>query len=187
MGKVKGRSHADTEWLKERAREYAAGDLLSPQAILEKLNESPAAGESPVTIRCLRKWLMEKLTEGTSKEVLYNVSFSDVLYLRGRAYQATADAEINRAHIMERAYWWGLYISAFHIVLRAALAETAADALPPQFIVADLGQWYADLRKIRQLKPKLQVDEDEIEATMKDLDEFEQKYGRDLKLPKETL
>jgi len=88
---------------------------------------------------------------------------------------------------MERAYWWGLYISALHVVLRSALAVDTSTALPPQFIVENLHQWYADLRALRQLKPKLQMDEEEVQQIEDELDAFEKHYGRDIKLPKETL
>ena len=187
MGRVKNRSHDDTDWLKARAREYALSQGLSPAAILERLNATNTVGDKPITPRALRDWLLEKLTQGETRETMHSASLSDVMYLRGRAFKATADTEINRAHIMERAYWWGLYISALHVVLRSALTTDASTTLPPQFIVENLHQWYADLRALRQLKPKLQMDEKEVEAIASDLDAFEKHYGRDIKLPKETL
>ncbi len=59
--------------------------------------------------------------------------------------------------------------------------------LAPQFIVNNLKEWYADLRSIRQMTPKLQMDEEEVQAIADELDAFEAHYGRDVKLPKETL
>ena len=186
MGKVKNRSHADTEWLKDRAREYTIGGLSKP-AILDKLNGTGQVGDSPIQPRRLREWLLEKMTEGATREALHNVSFNDVLYLRSRAFKATADTELNRSFIMERAYWWGLYISALHLILRSALAMELGGELPPQFIVDNIDDWYADLRKLRQLTPRLQVPPEEVDAVEKELAEFEQHYGRDIKLPKEVL
>jgi hypothetical protein len=187
MTRVKNRSEGDTDWLKARAREYHEVKGMSNAAIREILSATPAAGDNPVTQRNLRDWLLDSLTKGETREAMHNVSFGDVLYLRGRAYKATADCEINRSFITERAYWWGLYVSALHIVLRSALGDTGTTKLPPQFIVANLNQWYADLRALRQLKPRLQMDKDEVQAIEDDLDAFEAHYGRDIKLPKETL
>lgn len=186
MGKVKNRTHADTEWLKARAREYALGGL-SKQAIRELLSATGQAGDSEIKPRTLRDWLLESLTGDATRDSMHNVSFSDVLYLRGRAFRATADTEINRAFIMERAYWWGLYISALHVVLRSALSADASTTLPPQFIVKNLNQWYADLRSIRQMTPKLEMEEADVQKLEDDLDAFEKHYGRDIRLPRETL
>lgn len=187
MGRAKNRSHADTDWLKARAREYAQDKGMSDASIRDILSKTDAAGDKPVTQKVLHGWLLDSLTEGETREAMHKVSFSDVLYLRGRAFRATADTEINRAYIMERAYWWGLYVSALHIVLRSALAADALTTLPPQFIVENLNQWYADIRSIRQMKPVLQMDEAEVKMLEDDLDAFERHYGRDIRLPKETL
>ena len=187
MGRVNNRSEADTDWLKARAREYHEVKGMSNAHIRSILSETDAAGDGDISQRNMRDWLAESMTEGQTREFMHNLSFTDVIYLRGRAYKATADCEINRSFIMERAYWWGLYISSMHLVLRSALGDVGTNKLPPQFIVENLNQWYADLRSIRQLKPKLQMDADEIEETLSDLDAFEKHYGRDLKLPKETL
>ncbi len=186
MGKIKNRSHSDTDWLQARSREYALGGL-SNASIRETLNETPAVGDTIISPRTMREWLLEKLNAGETVAAMHNVSFSDVLYLRGRAFKATADTEINRSFIMERAYWWGLYISALHIVLRSALGADTGSAMAPQFIVTNLKQWYADLRAIRQMKPKLEMDAEEVDKMQEDLDAFEKRYGRDIKLPKETL
>lgn len=187
MGRTKGRSHADTDWLKARAREYTQNKGMSNASIREILSDTDAAAGQPITQKTLRVWLLEALTEGETRESMHQVSFSDVTYLRGRAFKATADTELNRSFIMERAYWWGLYISALHIVLRSALAMDAGLALPPQFMVDNLDQWYADLRSLRQLTPRLDVPPDEVDRVEAELAEFERHYGRDIKLPKETL
>lgn len=187
MSRVKNRSDADTDWLRARAREYAVNEGMSNASIREILSATDAAGDSPVTQKVLRAWLLEELIEGITREDMHNISFNDVKYLRGRAFKATADTEINRAFVVERAYWWGLYISALHIVLRSALAMDAATTLPPQFIVDNLKTWYADLRKLRQLTPRLEVPPEEVDRVEEELAEFERHYGRDIKLPKETL
>ena len=181
MTQQKGRTASQLQYLKQIAWDFAKGGL-SNQAILERLS---SLDMGPVSPRSLRRWLAEKF-EGLREEVMQAAS-EDVLYLRARAFRATADTEINRAFIMERAYWWGLYISALHIVLREALKQGAADPMPPQFIVSNLKQWYADLRALRQLKPKLEMDPEEVDKMEEDLDAFEKHYGRDIKLPKETL
>lgn len=187
MGRARNRSDADTDWLRARAREYAVNEGMSDASIRDILSKTDAAGDAPVTQKVLHGWLLDSLSDGITREDMHNISFNDVKYLRGRAFKATADTEINRSFIVERAYWWGLYISALHIVLRSALAMDAATTLPPQFIVDNLNEWYADLRKLRQLTPRLEVPPEEVDRVEAELDEFERHYGRDIKLPKETL
>ncbi len=65
--------------------------------------------------------------------------------------------------------------------------EEASTPLAPQFIVDNLKQWYADLRAIRHLKPKLQMDVEEVDKMEAELDAYEKHYGKDIKLPKEVL
>ncbi len=65
--------------------------------------------------------------------------------------------------------------------------EEASTALAPQFIVNNLDEWYADLRSLRQMKPKLQMDVEEVDKLEAELDAYEKHYGRDIKLPKEVL
>ncbi len=65
--------------------------------------------------------------------------------------------------------------------------EEASTNLPPQFIVNNIDEWYADLRKLRQLKPKLQMDVEEVDKMEAELDAYEKHYGKDIKLPKEVL
>ena len=71
-------------------------------------------------------------------------------------------------------------------VLKAG-EEEAGTELAPQFIIDNIDEWYADLRKLRQLTPRLQVPPEEVDAIEKELSEFEQHYGVNLKLPKEVL
>ncbi len=59
--------------------------------------------------------------------------------------------------------------------------------LAPQFIVDNLKEWYADLRSIRQMKPRLEMDKEEVDALEEELDAFEAHYGRNIKRPKEVL
>ncbi len=65
--------------------------------------------------------------------------------------------------------------------------EEASTKLAPQFIVDNLNEWYADLRKLRQLTPRLEVPPEEVDKTEAELDAYEKHYGRDIKLPKEVL
>ncbi len=71
-------------------------------------------------------------------------------------------------------------------IIKAGEAEASTD-LAPQFIIHNLDEWYADLRKLRQLKPKLQMDVEEVDKTRAELDAYEKHYGKDIKLPKEVL
>ncbi len=71
-------------------------------------------------------------------------------------------------------------------VIKAGEEEASTD-LAPQFIVDNLNEWYADLRKPRQLTPKLEVDPEEVDKVEEELAAYEKHYGRDIKLPKEVL
>jgi len=77
-------------------------------------------------------------------------------------------------------------VGAMLKVIKAGEEEASTD-LPPQFIVDNLNEWYADLRKLRQLTPRLEVPPEEVDRVEAELDEFERHYGRDIKLPKEVL
>ena len=59
--------------------------------------------------------------------------------------------------------------------------------LAPQFIVSNLKQWYAELRSLRQLTPRLEVPPEEVDKMEADMDAFEEHYGRNIKRPKEVL
>ncbi len=65
--------------------------------------------------------------------------------------------------------------------------EEASTKLAPQFIVDNLDEWYANLRKLRNLTPRLEVPPEEVDKMEADLDAFEEHYGRDIKRPKEVL
>ena len=65
--------------------------------------------------------------------------------------------------------------------------EEASTKLAPQFIIDNLDEWYADLRSLRQLTPRLEVPPDEVDRVEAELAAFEKHYGRDIKLPKEVL
>ena len=65
--------------------------------------------------------------------------------------------------------------------------EEASTKLAPQFIVSNLKQWYAELRSLRQLTPRLEVPPEEVDKMEADLDAFEEHYGRNIKRPKEVL
>lgn len=65
--------------------------------------------------------------------------------------------------------------------------EEASTELAPQFIIDNLDEWYADLRALRQLTPRLEVPPEEVDRVEAELAAFEQHYGVHLKLPKEVL
>ncbi len=71
-------------------------------------------------------------------------------------------------------------------IIKAGEAEASTD-LAPQFIVNNIDEWYADLRKLRQLTPRLEVPVEEVDKVAAELDAFEEHYGRDIKRPKEVL
>jgi hypothetical protein len=71
-------------------------------------------------------------------------------------------------------------------VIKAGEEEASTD-LAPQFIIDNLDEWYADLRSLRQLTPRLEVPPDEVDRVEAELAAFEKHYGRDIKLPKEVL
>ncbi len=71
-------------------------------------------------------------------------------------------------------------------IIKAGEEEASTD-LAPQFIVNNIDEWYADLRKLRHLTPRLEVPPEEVDKVEAELAAFEKKYGRDVKLPKEVL
>ena len=77
-------------------------------------------------------------------------------------------------------------VGAMLKVLKAG-EEEASTELAPQFIIYNIDEWYADLRKLRQLTPRLQVPPEEVDKVEAELAAFEKRYGRDIKLPKEVL
>jgi hypothetical protein len=187
--RVAGRTNEHTQMLKDAAYELAQAG--KPSAfIAERLTAVYDLGL--VTVRQVNRWLNERFN-ATRDETIANV-FNDVEYLRQRAYDATEKSRTNLAFLAERNYWWSLYISALHIVLRTALAPVAEPAGRLQFVfpnMAAVEQWYADIRARRQLIPPLQgaparesTDEDDVLAQC---DAFDAEYGRDIKLPSEVL
>ena len=88
----------------------------------------------------------------------------DIGDLRARAYLATADAELDPAKRSERNQWWRLYLPLLLVVLRTTLEEDSGPSVAPQFIVTNLNQWYADLRSLRQMTPKLAQPEPDEQA-----------------------
>ncbi len=65
--------------------------------------------------------------------------------------------------------------------------EEASTALAPQFIVNNIDEWYADIRKLRRLTPRLEVPPEEVDKMEAELEAYEKHYGKDIKLPKEVL
>ncbi len=184
MPRVLGRPQRQTDRLKEMARDLALG-RFSNIGILEQLNETQWVGDSPVNETTLRRWLNEELAY--NREALISTSYDEVMYLRSRAHRATAMTDLNRAHSTERAYWWGLYVSCLHIILRQAVTAEAAGKLPPQFFVQNISEWYAEIRAIRQMTPPLALPEGELDSLADQMEKFAKDYGRNIKLPSETL
>lgn len=184
MGRVRGRSKRDSDDLKKLAVMFNRSHT-SVGAIREILNGLHLVGEKGVSEDTVSRWANSR--EHTEKDTLITATFDDVMFLREKAYWATAMCEINRMYITERAYWWGLYISALHILLRQALAIELAAELPPQFIMPQLEQFYEDIRTFRQQTPLLADEEESVEELRARMKEFERKFAKDLKLPKETL
>ncbi len=85
-----------------------------------------------------------------------------------------------------RATAMALVAGAMVKIVKAGEEEASTD-LPPQFIVNNIDEWYADLRAIRHLKPKLQMDVEEVDKMEAELDAYEKHYGKDIKLPREVL
>ena len=71
-------------------------------------------------------------------------------------------------------------------IIKAGEQEASTD-LAPQFIVNNIDEWYADLRKLRNLTPRLEVPPEEVDKMEAELAAYEKHYGKDIKLPKETL
>ncbi len=151
-GPPEGRSQRDRHRLKERVWEFANAGM-STAAIAETLD---------ISVRTAQRW--QRQIVPTGKEEVIDSALLDVRDIRGRAYVATAEAEIDPTKRSERNRWWNLYHPLLLIVLRTTLEEDSGPSLPPQFIVNNLDQWYADLRSIRQMTPKLAQPEPEEEA-----------------------
>ncbi len=142
-GPPEGRSQRDRHGLKERAWELANGGM-SNAAISETLD---------ISIRTAQRWQRDIVPTG--KEKVMDSALLDISYIRAKAYRATADAEVDPTKRSERNHWWRLYLPLMLVVLRSALEEASGPSVAPQFIVNNLDQWYADLRSLRQLTPKL--------------------------------
>ena len=151
-GPPEGRSQRDRHGLKERVWELANGGM-SNAAIAERLD---------VSVRTAQRW--QRQIVPTGKEKVMDAVLLDIGDIRAKAYRATADAEIDPTKRRERNHWWSSYLPLMLVVLRAALEEGSGPSVAPQFIVNNLDQWYADLRKLRQLTPKLAQPEPEEEA-----------------------
>ena len=142
-GPPEGRSQRDRHRLKERVWEFANGGM-STAAIAETLD---------ISVRTAQRW--QRQIVPTGKEVVMDAALLDIRDIRGRAYVATAEAEIDPAKRSERNRWWNMYLPLLLIVLRTTLEEDSGPSVAPQFIVNNLNQWYANLRSLRQLTPKL--------------------------------
>ncbi len=116
---------------------------------------------------------LEKLLPSRLRPTLYRLeaAIKEVHEGRLNPSQATAMASLTGAMVK---------------VIKAGEEEASTD-LAPQFIVNNIDEWYADLRKLRHLKPKLEMDVEEVDKMEAELDAYEKHYGRDIKLPKEVL
>jgi hypothetical protein len=123
---------------------------MSTAAIAETLD---------ISVRTAQRWQRDIVPTG--KEKILNACLLDIGDIRAKAYLATAEAEIDPTKRSERNHWWSLYLPLMLVVLRSALEEASGPSVAPQFIVNNLDQWYADLRALRQLTPKLAQPEEE--------------------------
>ena len=151
-GPPEGRSQLDRHRLKERAWEFANGGM-STAAIAETLD---------IGVRTAQRW--QRQIVPTGKEKVMDAALLDIGDIRARAFRATADAELDPAKRSERNQWWRLYLPLLLVVLRTTLEEDSGPSVAPQFIVSNLNQWYADLRSLRQMTPKLAQPKPEDEA-----------------------
>ncbi len=151
-GPPEGRSQLERHRLKEGAWELANGGM-STAAIAETLD---------ISVRTAQRW--QRQIVPTGKEKVLDAALLDIGDIRAKAHLATALAEIDPAKRAERNQWWRLYLPLLRVVLRTALEEDSGPSIAPQFFVQNLSQWYADLRAIRQMTPKLAQPEPEEEA-----------------------
>ncbi len=151
-GPPEGRSQRDRHRLKERVWEFANAGM-STAAIAETLD---------ISVRTAQRW--QRQIVPTGKEQVMDAALLDIGDIRAKAYRATAEAEIDQTKRSERNLWWNLYLPLMLVVLRSALEEASGPSVAPQFIVNNLDQWYADLRSLRQVTPKLAQPEPEEET-----------------------
>ena len=142
-GPPEGRSQRDRPRPKERVWELANAGM-SNAAISETLD---------ISVRTAQRWQRDIVPTG--KEKVMDSALLDIGDIRAKAYRATAEAEIDPTKRRERNHWWSLYLPLMLVVLRSALEEASGPSVAPQFIVNNLDEWYADLRSLRQLTPKL--------------------------------
>ncbi len=133
-GPPEGRSQRERHRLKERVWEFANGGM-STAAIAETLD---------VSVRTAQRW--QRQIVPTGKDKVMDAALLDIEDIRGRAFRATADAELDPAKRSERNQWWRLYLPLLCVVVRTALEEDSGPSVAPQFIVDNLDQLYADLR-----------------------------------------
>ena len=170
------------EELKRRAYECANAGM-SAQATAGYLTEQGKYGN--VSARSVHRWWRDRwlanLEHNTQKAV------EDIADIRKKAWKATVMAEDNLSYLGERNYWWNLYISLVHILMRAALQKDAGPVIGQAIIYPEVEKWYGDIRELRHMTPPLALPEPSIKAAEEEVDEFLQEYGRNVRLPKETL
>ncbi len=80
--------------------------------------------------------------------------------------------EVHEGHLdPHRATAMASVAGAMVKIIKAGEEEASTD-LAPQFIINNVDEWYADLRKLRQLKPKLQIEVEEVDKMEAELDAF---------------
>lgn len=126
------------------------------------MSNAAVAETLDVSIRTAQRWQRQIVPSG--KEEVMDAALFDIRDIRAKAYLATAEAELDPTKRSERNHWWSLYLPLMLVVLRSALEEASGPSVAPQFIVDNLDEWYADLRKLRQLTPNLAEPEPEEEA-----------------------
>ncbi len=176
------RSRMILEELKRRAFECANAGM-SAQATAGYLTEQGKYGN--VSARSVHRWWRDRwlasLDHNTRK------ASEDIADIRNKAWKATVMAEDNLSYLGERNYWWGLYISLVHILMRAALQKDAGPVIGQAIIYPEVERWYGDIRELRRLTPPLALPEPAINSAEEEVEEFLEEYARNVRLPVETL
>ena len=176
------RSRMISEELKRRAYECANAGM-SAQATADYLTEHGNHGN--VSTRSVHRWWRDRWV--ASLEHNTRKASEDIADIRKKAWKATVMAEDNLSYLGERNYWWNLYISLVHILMRAALQKDAGPVIGQAIIYPEVEKWYGDIRELRRMTPPLALPEPAIKSAEEDMEEFLQEYGRNVRLPKEIL
>ncbi|MCH7651029.1 MAG: 3-dehydroquinate synthase [Nitrospinae bacterium] len=156
-----------------------------------------------IDLETLKSLPMEEFRAGMAEIIKYGViedpelfafleqntqkAAEDIADIRKKAWRATVMAEDDLSYLGERNYWWNLYISLIHILMRAALQKDAGPIIGQAIIYPEVEKWYGDIRELRRMTPPLALPEPAINSAEEDMEEFLEEYGRNVRLPKEVL